>query len=76
MGFNQSWEAKLAQSRVADFSSDARLGAYQRMLPPLEESVKDTSVLANGNSGKTDGLGAHVKDEVRFTAIPTHLPDH
>lgn len=56
---------------MADFSSDARLGAYQRMLPPLEESVKDTSVLANGNSGKTDGLGAHVKDEVRFTAIPT-----
>lgn len=56
----QSWEAKLAQSRVADFSSDARLGAYQRMLPPLEDSVKDTSVLSNGNSGKTDGLGATV----------------
>jgi len=31
----ESWEAKLVMSRVADFSSDARLGAYQGMLPPL-----------------------------------------
>ena len=59
----QSWEAKLALSRVADFSSDPRLGAYQAMLPPLldESAKKDVSVAADGSSTSVkqeDGLAA------------------
>lgn len=37
VALQQSWEARLASSRVADFSSDPRLGAYQRMLPALPD---------------------------------------
>lgn len=40
---NKTWEARLASSRVADFTSDPRLGAYQRMLPPLAVPDKTLS---------------------------------
>jgi len=63
IALQQSWEAKLALSRVADFSSDPRLGAYQAMLPPLldESAKKDASVAADGSSTSVkqeDGLAA------------------
>lgn len=63
IALQQSWEAKLALSRVADFSSDPRLGAYQAMLPPLldESAKKDVSVAADGSSTSVkqeDGLAA------------------
>lgn len=45
----QSWEARLASSRVADFSSDPRLGAYQRMLPALpDKPVQSTQADEQG----------------------------
>lgn len=34
----QSWEQKLAASRAADFSSDARMAPYVRDLPPVGSS--------------------------------------
>ncbi|KAK9899143.1 TFIIA-domain-containing protein [Cystobasidium minutum MCA 4210] len=43
VALQQSWEARLASSRVADFSSDPRLGAYQRMLPALPEKPAQQS---------------------------------
>jgi len=57
LNISQSWEAKLAMSRVTDFSSDPRLGAYQRMLPPEEPKIKDPAPLASSSASAGPSTG-------------------
>lgn len=64
----ESWEAKIALSRVADFSSDPRLGAYQNMLPP------DTRTARNGNA-TASGSGSSKKSQTNGSNAAAGLPD-
>jgi len=69
VALQQSWEAKLAMSRVTDFSSDPRLGAYQRMLPPDEPKgtlagTSDAAGSASGSASANGGSG-QVDEDVK-----------
>ncbi|WAQ93355.1 hypothetical protein PtA15_18A415 [Puccinia triticina] len=51
-----SWETKLANTRVTDFSADARLGPIQASLGPAlprpEESLKESTLKLGNRTGR------------------------
>ncbi|KAL8280803.1 hypothetical protein RQP46_006807 [Phenoliferia psychrophenolica] len=78
----RSWEEKVAHSRVADFSHDARIGAEARKFPPLPTQQAVNAAHATTSNGASTSLAKvkkedpdKAKDEEDGDAINSDLDD-